>query len=171
MLDEQLEFSISQYLDGTLSPDEAAALEARLKDDAAARELLEEYRNLNALLKSPAGLPAIAWDELAAHLSRSVREAEQAEFAISQYADGVLPADEVEAIEARLAEDAGARGLLEEHRRASALLKAPDALPEIQWQRLASHLSDVVADAAEPPTIKLFARPWVRGFAGLAMAA
>src|SRR5438270_7791175 len=161
MQDEQLEFSISQYLDGTLSSEEIAALEARLKDDAAARELLEEYRKVNALLKSPATLPAIAWDELAAQLSQSIREAEEHEFQISQYVDGVLPADEVVAVEARLADDAGARDLLEEHRKVNVLLKAPDALPEIQWRRLAAHLSDVVADAAEPRTIKLFARPWV----------
>jgi anti-sigma factor RsiW len=39
MSTDQLEFSISQYLDGTLPADEQAALEERLATDAQAREL------------------------------------------------------------------------------------------------------------------------------------
>ena len=172
MTQEELEFAISQYLDGSLSADETAALEARLKDDAAARQLLEEYRKLDAMVKSPVGLPEIAWDKLGNHFCEAVaKEAEQFEFAVSQYADGTLAAEEVAPLETRLNEDARARQLLDQHRGVSILLKAPAALPEIQWDRLAGHLSGVIADAAEPRTIKLFARPWVRGFAGLAMAA
>src|SRR5438105_4199164 len=96
---------------------------------------------------------------------------EELEFSISQYLDGSLSAEEIAALEARLEVDAAARELLEGHRRVNVLLKAQNGLPAIRWDRLADHLSGVIADAAEPRTIKLFARPWVRGFAGLAMAA
>src|SRR5437867_6381233 len=52
MTRDQLEFAISQYLDGTLPPLETAALEERLANDANARELLAGYQRLNALVKS-----------------------------------------------------------------------------------------------------------------------
>jgi anti-sigma factor RsiW len=168
---EQLEFAISQYLDGSLPAAETAALEARLNEDAGARELLEEYRKVDTLLKAPAALPVVAWEKLSAHLSNAVNEAEQFEFAISQHADGTLPADQAASVEARLHEDAAARELLGQHRKLNDLLKSPAALPAIRWEKLAEHLSHVVADAAEPPSIKLFPNRWVRGATRLAIAA
>lgn len=171
MNDEQLEFAISQYLDGSLPVAETAVLEARLNEDVAARELLEEYRKVDALLKAPAALPAVAWDKLSAHLSSAVNQAEQFEFAISQLADGTLPADQTASLEARLHEDAAARNLLSQHRKLNDLLKSPDTLPAIRWGKLAEHLSNAVADVAEPPSIKLFSKSWVRGATRLAIAA
>ena len=44
MTPDQLEFAISQYLDGTLAADEQAALERHLETDAGARQMLAEYR-------------------------------------------------------------------------------------------------------------------------------
>jgi anti-sigma factor RsiW len=170
MLNDQLEFQLSQYLDGSLAADEVAAFEARLAEDAAARELLEEYRKLNALLKAPAALPDLAWDRFADHICSAVAGADELEFAVSQYVDGTLPAGEVPAIEARLADDATAQGLVDEHRKVLGALKSAP-LPAVRWDRLAKHLSTTVAEANEPATIKLFARPWVRGLAGLAVAA
>ncbi len=77
MTSEELEFQISHYADGTLPAAEAAALEARLAGDAAAQELLAEYRRLSATMANhlPA-LPAVDWDRLAAHLSTAVDEAD-----------------------------------------------------------------------------------------------
>jgi anti-sigma factor RsiW len=72
MSPEQLEFAISQYIDDVLPPLERAALERRLAEDANARETLEEYRRLQQLLRSPAPLPEVRWDRLAAHLSEVV---------------------------------------------------------------------------------------------------
>jgi hypothetical protein len=72
MLDENLQFSISQYVDGTLSTPEAAALEQTLRDSAEARELLEAYQGLDAALKTALPLPDVRWDALATHLSRQV---------------------------------------------------------------------------------------------------
>jgi negative regulator of sigma E activity len=168
---EELEFAITQYLDGTLPPAQVAELEAKLPEDSAARALLEEYRSLNQTLKAQAPLPAIEWNKLAAHLSKAVAEdAEQLEFAASQYADGMLLAEEVPGFELELKEGALAQQLVDEHRAVTRMVKTP-AVPAIAWKRLASHISDSVAEANEPRTIKLFARPWVRSVVGMAMAA
>src|SRR4051812_13161780 len=89
MFDEQLEFQISQYADGTLPADEVAALEAILAADADARALLEEFRSLNASLKRELPLPAVRWDRLAEHLSAAVAaetEADTAPAAIPLFA-------------------------------------------------------------------------------------
>jgi anti-sigma factor RsiW len=75
---EQLEFQISQYADGTLPATEAAALEATLASDAAARELLEEYRQLDVMLKRELPLPQMNWERLADHLSDSVAKEDAA---------------------------------------------------------------------------------------------
>jgi negative regulator of sigma E activity len=168
---EELEFAITQYLDGTLPPAHIAELEAKLAEDDAARALLEEYRTLNEALRAQAALPPIAWDELATHLSQAVAgDVEQLEFAASQYADGTLPEEEIPAFELELKESPLARQLVDEHRAVTRIVKTP-AVPAVRWKRLASHLSDVIAEANEPRTIKLFARPWVRSVVGMAMAA
>jgi len=70
-----LELSITQYLDASLSPAEKSALESRLASDPQARELLEEHRKLNQLLKaSPA--PELRWDLLAKQISAAVAQVE-----------------------------------------------------------------------------------------------
>jgi len=77
MTRDQLEFAISQYLDGTLMPAEKAALEERLARDAEARALLEEYRKLDAVMKAPAAeLAGVKWDVLAQHISNTVAKEE-----------------------------------------------------------------------------------------------
>lgn len=77
---EQLEFQISQYIDGTLSMTEAVALEQVLAGDAEARAMLEDFRKLNASLKreNVAPLPEIRWEKLAEHLSAAVAEEDRA---------------------------------------------------------------------------------------------
>jgi negative regulator of sigma E activity len=52
MTRDELEFAISQYLDGNLAAAEESALEARLASDADARALLTEYRSLDRVLRS-----------------------------------------------------------------------------------------------------------------------
>jgi anti-sigma factor RsiW len=73
MTPDELEYAISQYLDGALPPLEKAALEERLAGDAEARAILEEYRKLNTALKTtlPAA-PQIAWDRLAEQIHRNL---------------------------------------------------------------------------------------------------
>src|SRR5438445_108337 len=50
MSPDQLEYAISQYLDGTLARLESAALEERLASDADARELFGEYQRLDGVV-------------------------------------------------------------------------------------------------------------------------
>jgi anti-sigma factor RsiW len=52
MTRDELEFAISQYLDGNLAAAEESALEARLASDADARALLAEYRSLDRALRA-----------------------------------------------------------------------------------------------------------------------
>jgi anti-sigma factor RsiW len=72
MIDEQLEFLISQYADGSLPESERTVVELRLQTDGEARALLEEYRALDASLKAAMPMPAVNWDRLAEHLSEAV---------------------------------------------------------------------------------------------------
>ena len=78
MIDEQLEFRIAQYADGTLPADDVAALEHVLANDADARAMLDEYRRLDATLKRHDPLPAIDWDQLADRLFDAVAEEDRA---------------------------------------------------------------------------------------------
>jgi len=73
---DDLEFLISQYIDGTLVGGKREALEARLKLDPAARGVLTEYRALDARLKSMPK-PEVRWDAFAERISAAVAEAEE----------------------------------------------------------------------------------------------
>src|SRR5687767_5326404 len=75
MTKDELEFSISQYLDGTLGAREREALEERLATDAEARAIYAEYQALQSALDA-APLPQVNWDRLAAHLSDAVARQE-----------------------------------------------------------------------------------------------
>jgi hypothetical protein len=75
MTRDELEFQISQYLDGTLAGDDQSALEARLAEDADARAMLDEYRRLDVVLKA-APVPAVDWDALSAQIRDAVAEQE-----------------------------------------------------------------------------------------------
>ena len=75
MTRDELEFAISQYLDGTLAEAEENALEARLATDADARSLLAEYRSLDrALRASPP--PPVDYAALAGRISDAVARSE-----------------------------------------------------------------------------------------------
>jgi anti-sigma factor RsiW len=76
---QMLEFHISQYVDGTLSPGEVAALESTLANDPAARAILEDFRKVDATLKTTEiPLPPINWNRLAEHISAAVAEEDRA---------------------------------------------------------------------------------------------
>jgi len=76
MSHDDLEFQISQYLDGTLSLPERVALEQHLVVDVEARRLLAEYRRVDEHLSQSLPLPGVKWDRLAEHLSEMVAEAD-----------------------------------------------------------------------------------------------
>lgn len=71
-----LEFQISQYVDGQLDASTAAALEVRLRDDAAARSLLAEYKQVASVVRDNATLPAINWNRLAESISANIDASE-----------------------------------------------------------------------------------------------
>jgi anti-sigma factor RsiW len=72
MIDDRLQFAITQYLDGSLPSEEREELEKRLAEDAEARQLMEEYRRLDGVLRAAEPLPRINWDRLQEHLSAAV---------------------------------------------------------------------------------------------------
>ncbi len=72
MAEQDFEFLITQYLDGELAEQERAALEQRLAQDPAAREMLESYRKLDAAMKRNAAVPAVRWDAFANHISSAL---------------------------------------------------------------------------------------------------
>lgn len=96
---------------------------------------------------------------------------EQLEFRICQYLDGTVPAEEIDALQQILDRDADARAMLAEHRRLKGHFAA--ALPSLDWDRLAGHLSAAVADSerqAEADRRRLhFA--WIAPWGKLAAAA
>src|SRR4051794_20366685 len=71
MTREELEFSICEYLDGTLGQSERLALEARLATDPEAQEILRQERALTATLRSGAA-PAVKWEPLARRISTAI---------------------------------------------------------------------------------------------------
>ena len=75
MTRDELEFSISQYLDGTLAAAERDALDERLATDAEARAILAEYEAVQSALAA-APLPDVRWDRLAAEISAGVAREE-----------------------------------------------------------------------------------------------
>jgi len=72
MTRDELEFSISQYHDGTLPPLETRTLEELLATSPQAREILAEYQRLDGLMKSTPTVPALDWDRLHTHLSQTI---------------------------------------------------------------------------------------------------
>lgn len=71
MTRDELEISISQYLDGTLDDHRRAAVESRLADDPSARAMLAEERALTELLRAEP-VPEVQWDRLADSISRAI---------------------------------------------------------------------------------------------------
>src|SRR3954471_7876393 len=76
MTRDELEFSISQYLDGTLAAAERDALDERLATDAEARAVLAEYEALNAAFAAAPAVPEIDWDQFAGKISAAVAREE-----------------------------------------------------------------------------------------------
>lgn len=72
MNDENLQYAISQYVDGTLPPAEVAALEKRLREDPEARRLLDEYRRIGDLVQVALPEPEMDWDRLSSQISAAI---------------------------------------------------------------------------------------------------
>lgn len=80
MKQDELEFLISQYVDGTLDADRSAALRARLEADESARAMLLEHRRTSEVVRAHAGLPKnIDWDRVAGLISDHIDDTLAAE--------------------------------------------------------------------------------------------
>ncbi len=172
MIDETLEFEITQYLDGELPPGAVAALEERLKVDPDAREVLEQYRKLNGVMTSAVPVPAMNWDRLSARISSAVDE--EFEYSLMEYLDGGLPSDEKTGIESRVSQDARAAATLDEYRNLDKVLSPTTIekswpLPEVKWELLASHISDAVAEESQASRMRI--GNWGRNITRIALAA
>ena len=77
MTRDELEFSISQYLDGTLPDEQRASLEARFVSDPEAKALLDQERSLTAALRSST-VPNVRWDQLAIQISGALDDQAEA---------------------------------------------------------------------------------------------
>jgi anti-sigma factor RsiW len=75
---------------------------------------------------------------------------DQLEFAINQYLDGTLPADEAAALEERLATDSQARQLFAGYQNLNGALKSSMPIPQIAWDDFSRSVSEAVAKE-EPP--------------------
>ena len=76
MVDEKLQFAISQYVDGSLAPAEAAQLEVRFASDAESRRLVDEYRRLDQWVKAAMPEPEMDWEAMARQISAAVAASE-----------------------------------------------------------------------------------------------
>lgn len=158
---DDLEFLISQYADGTLDPERVPEVEAVLRRDPYARELLESYQGLDSAFDAAARAPSpeVPWDDLHARISRQVAALasgpasvgelpEEVEAQLVGYADGSLTAAESRLVEARLAADPHARMVVASY---TTLERAFDAMradrPAVRWADLGEHLSGAI-DAA-----------------------
>lgn len=177
MTNDQLEFAISQYLDGTLPPEERSALERLLESDADAQRLLEEYRSLDLLAKGALPLPNLNWNKISASISDAVAAeagsapqplSDEDEYAITQYLEGDLTTEEVAAVEARLVSDRAARDAAREHRSLTGLLKRAMPVPAVDYDRLAHEISGAIDEEAVRARYSL---TWLRAAPRLAMAA
>jgi hypothetical protein len=69
--DEELEFLISQYLDGTLDESQQEALVERIRQNPELARVLEEYRATDRMIRQAAGeVPEIDWAEFEAGVRR-----------------------------------------------------------------------------------------------------
>lgn len=174
--DERL---IAQLADQTIDDSERPAIEAKVAADPALRVMLDDYQSLDQILKNASPVPSLQWDRVASMISGAVAAqasdavSEQAEFAIAQYADGTLAGDDAAEVAAKLQTSAAAQSTFAQYQRVDALLKSAP-LPEIQWDRLAAHLSEAVAnaDAAASRSARSYRiADWIRSPMRLAAAA
>jgi anti-sigma factor RsiW len=69
---DRLEFLLTQYLDGSLPAPERQSLEARLASDPSLRKTLEEYAQLDELLRTGMPVPRDQRDDLGHRISSAV---------------------------------------------------------------------------------------------------
>src|ERR1700722_18853521 len=70
---DELEFAISQYIDGTLPEEQRAAIEERLRNEPEAAGIEAEYRKLEEVVSRAAGkTPEVRWDRFAECVGQAI---------------------------------------------------------------------------------------------------
>jgi anti-sigma factor RsiW len=70
---DELEFAISQYIDGALPEEQRAAMEERLRTDPEAAGIEAEYRKLGEVVARGAGkTPEVRWDRFAECVGQAI---------------------------------------------------------------------------------------------------
>jgi anti-sigma factor RsiW len=175
MTREEIEFLISQHLDGTLSREEEAKVRELLASSEEAREILAEDQKLDGVLKSQSG-PAVKWDVLAEKISQAVDAVGEAEavsevdeVAATEYLDGTLSTAEMASIETRIANEPGLAAVVEEYRALDGALKNAMPMPAVKWDLLAERLSEAVDEQSQRG--RMFIGNWLKQPMRLAAAA
>jgi hypothetical protein len=186
MSPEQLEFILTQYLDGTLAADQVDALEQALESDPRAMALRDEHERLTALLRSQ-GLPEMNWEELARDLSAVVtgtvdEESRTEDRKLNAMLKAASPLPDVrwDALSAHISSAIDSeleRGDAEDQTLDALLRSTP--MPAVNWDRLAGQISKAIAvEHGEVEEREREERPavvggigWVRTASRLAMAA
>ena len=173
MTREEMEFLISQHLDGTLSREEEAKVRELLDSSAEARAILAEYQKLDSALKSQAA-PVVKWDVLAETISAAVdcvgeAVSEEDEFALSEYVEGALSAEHGAALEKRIEAKPGLRAVMQEDRSLNAMLRSSMPLPAVKWDVLAERISESIDAQAQRQ--RMYIGNWLRQPMRLAAAA
>jgi len=73
MLFPELDFLLMQYLDGSLPPEQRAAVGKILDSHPEARAQLRSYQKLDNVFRSEAPMPSIQWEDLAERISAAIR--------------------------------------------------------------------------------------------------
>jgi anti-sigma-K factor RskA len=171
---EQMEFLISQYLDGTLSGEEEAGVRELLASNEEARRILGEYQKLDGVLKGARGGPAVKWDVLAEKISEAVdcvgeAVSEEDEFAINEYVDGTLSAEERATLSKRMEGEPALRAVMDDYRALDSVLRQSMPMPAVKWEVLAERLSETID--AESQRQRYYIGNWLRQPMRLAVAA
>src|SRR5712671_1547160 len=176
MTREEMEFLLSQHLDGTLSREDEGKVRELLESSAEARAILGEYQNLDRVLKGAKDLPAVKWDVLAEKISGAVDAvgeagsvSEEDEFAISEYLDETLSSEERASLENRIASEPGLRAVMAEYRSLDDVMKNAMPMPAVKWDVLAERLSESID--AQSQRQRMYIGNWLKQPMRLAVAA
>jgi len=176
MTREEMEFLISQHLDGTLSREDEAKVHQLLENSAEAQEILGEYQKLEGVLKGSKDLPAVKWEMLAERISKAVHAvgevktvSEDEELAITEYLDGSLSIEERAALERRIESEPGLRAVMEEYRALDGVVRSAMPMPAVKWDVLAERLSESIDAQAQRK--RMYIGNWLKQPMRLAVAA
>jgi len=176
MTREEMEFLISQHLDGTLSREEEAKVRELLASSDEAQGILAEYQKLDSVLKSAGQTPAVKWERLASTISAAVgcvgeaaAVSEEDEFAVTEYLDGTLSREHQAALKQRIDNEPGLRAVMEEYRSLDGIVKSAMPMPAVKWDVLAERLSESVD--AQSQRSRMFIGNWLKQPMRLAVAA